>query len=308
MRGSVASQVGYIWGQIDGIGLSKAESREDSHVKSLDDSRAISDKVHSYEYKDEVIRTAIDFGSFAREEFGIKDYEKIDGDVLQTWVDHKLENDVTEGTLSNYISHLGKVVIALERIVKNSGRDYIAFTRADLNEAREFIQKHATSTEYVNRAYKDAGAIISNLERGEYAAGRLQLEYGLRVSEATYIKEYQLFENFLTYEGKGGKEQTKELSSALVMLIKTQMRNGLFKVDQNHYRESIRESARIEGDKYSGSHGLRYNYAQREYVERFDTKIKSGMAIDRADKTSLHEVSVEMGHNREAITCHYLGR
>lgn len=308
MRGSVAGQVSYIWEQIDGIGESKVDARADSDVTSLKDDRAVSDKVHSYEYKDEVLRTAEDLGNFARENFGEKNYEKIDGDIVQAYIDAKIADGVTQGTLSNYISHLAKVETALIKIAEISKHEYTAFTREDLREARENIKENAGKTDYVNRAYASPGAVISNLERGEHLAGRLQLEHGLRVSEATRIGERQLNGNTLTYIGKGGKEQSKELSPSLANSIRSNMENGRFSVDQNHYRESLRESSRVEGDKYSGSHGLRYNYAQNEYVSRLDAKIEGGMKPDEAHREALAEVSKEMGHNREEITEHYLGR
>ena len=204
------------------------------------------------------------------------------------------------------ISHLAKIEIGLEKIAKEAGREYVAFSREDLREARETIQDRANSTEHINRAYESPGAIISNLERNEYIAGRLQLEHGLRVAEATRINEKQLNGNTLTYEGKGGKEQVKELSSTLASSIRSSMENGRFSVNENHYRESLRESARVEGQKYTGSHGLRYSYAQATYTERYESNREAGMSTKEAHSDALSHTSQEMGHNREEITTYYL--
>jgi integrase len=257
MRGSVNSQVGHIWNQIDGIGQSKASSRADSDLKSLGDNKSVSDKVHSFAYKDEVMRTAQDLGNFARENFGEKNYEKIDGEIVLKWIEGKVAEGVSQGTLSNYVSHLAKVEIALEKIAQNAGRERTGFSRDDLREARDFAKENAIAKDYINRAYEAPGAIISNLEGKDYVAGRLQLEYGLRVAEATRISESQINGNVLTFSGKGGIEQTKELPIDLIREIRENMENGRFFVDQNHFRMEIKESARIEGEKYNGSHGLR---------------------------------------------------
>lgn len=308
MRGSITGQINFIWSQLDGIGESKASARAESEVSSLSGDKAVSDKVHSYEYKDEVLRTAKNLAEFARENFGVKDYEQIDGEIVKAFIEDKIEEGVKESTLENYISHLAKIEIALEKIADQLGHEYRAFTREDLVEARESVKESAEKTEYENRAYENSNALISNLEGKEYIAARLQLEYGLRVSEAARISERQLSGNTLTFCGKGGKEQVKELDRDLAEAIKSNMENGRFTVDQNHYRESLKESARIEGEKYSGSHGLRYNFAQNEYVSRLDEKIEAGMTHDEAHHAALAEVSFEMGHNREEITLHYLGR
>ena len=306
MRGSVSSQMGHVWAQIDGIGLSKADTRLESGFTSIDGERAVSGLVHSYEYKDEIMRTGKDLAEFARANFGEKNMEKIDGEILQAFIDKKIENGVSRGTLENYISHLAKIEIGLERIAENAKKSYTGFSRDDLKEVREAVKEIAPN-ERVNRAYHIPWVIVSNLERGEYITGRLQLEYGLRVSEATHIKESQLDGNILTYQGKGGFRHTKELHSDLVQSIRENMENGRFIVNQNHYRESIRESARIEGERYNGSHGLRYNYAQETYSTRLESNLEEGLGHDEAHREALAYTSEELGHHREEITLHYLG-
>ena len=239
MRGSVKGQVNYILKQIDGIGESKAQRRSESNLRSIDNARAVSDKIHSYRYKDEVFKTARQLGEFAREYFNIKDFEKIDGKVIEAFFEQKISEGVSRSTLENYISHLSKVEIGLKKIADNLGREYTAFTREDLNNVRELVQT-LDKNEYENRAYNNPYALISNLNEKEYIVGRLQLEYGLRVSEATYIKENQLNGNTLVFQGKGGYIQTKELSPDLANSIKEHMQNGIFYVDQNEYREALK--------------------------------------------------------------------
>ena len=305
MRGSVSSQVGYILSHLEGRGLSKSKSRAVSFHTSLDGIRPVSEKIHSHEYRDEVYRTGRDLGDFARE-FGVKDYSKIDGHIVADWIQEKVASGVSRNVLKNYIAHLAKIEIGLQKIASLKGCEREGFRRGDLVAARETIAKLA-QPEPVNRSYLNPGAIISNLSGGAYIAGRLQLDHGLRVTEATHIRADQLTsENVLTVQGKGGYIQVKNLPSDLAQAIRDHMKDGKFEVSQNQYRDQLQESARIEGEDYNGSHGLRYNFAQRTYVERLEENLAKGMEHKAADRDALAYTSKELGHHREEITHRYL--
>ncbi len=306
MKGSIKGQLNYIWKQIDGIGVSKKEARSNSNLKSVDGNRPVSALVHSYEYKDEIFKTGRQLGEFAREHFGIRDFEKIDGRVVESFIEHKISEGVSKGTLDNYISHLSKIQIGLEKIASQNGKEYRAFTKEDLASVKEVV-RDLTPNQHVNRAYNNPNALISNLSGKEFVAAKLQLDYGLRITEATFIKENQLEGNTLTFQGKGGYILQKELSPELANQIRGYMENGVFKVDQNHFRESLKDACRIEGENYTGAHGLRYNFAQNTFIERFENNLSKGMSPDEAEREALKYTSEEMGHHREEITKHYLG-
>jgi len=111
----------------------------------------------------------------------------------------------------------------------------------------------------------------------------------------------------LTFQGKGGYILQKELSPELAIQIRSYMENGVFKVDQNHFRESLKYACKIEGENYTGAHGLRYNFAQNTFIERFENNLSRGMSPDEAEREALKYTSEQMGHHREEITKHYLG-
>jgi len=306
LRGSINSQLGYIWKKIDGIGVSKKEVRNNSNLKSVDGNRNVSGLVHSFEYKDEIFKTGKQLGEFARENFGIRDFEKIDGRVVESFIEHKISEGVSKGTLDNYISHLSKIQTGLEKIANENGKEYRSFSREDLASVKEIV-RDLTPNQHVNRAYNNPNALISNLAGKEFVAAKLQLEHGLRITESTLIKENQLNGNTLTFQGKGGYILQKELSADLSNQIRGYMENGVFKVEQNHFRESLKDACRIEGEKYTGAHGLRYNFAQNTFIERFENNLSRGMSPDEAEREALRHTSEEMGHHREEITKHYLG-
>lgn len=113
--------------------------------------------------------------------------------------------------------------------------------------------------------------------------------------------------NTLIFQRKGGYKQVNELFPALANAIKKNMQNSVFKVDQNSYRETLQEAARIEGEKYTGMYRLRYNFAQETFVRRFEENVSRGMDYEQAEREALRYTSEELGHHREEITKHYLG-
>lgn len=305
MRGSLSWQINQIWSVIDGIGISKAITRKESIYTTIDDTHRVSGMVHSFEYKDEVLRTIKELAGFAKDHFDIKDLEKIHGAILEKYIENKIADGVSRDTLENYTAHLAKFNIALEKIAQKSSNSFQAFTKNDLMSVRELIIDLARNN-HVNRAYKNPGAVISNLAKKEYIVGRLQLEYGLRITEASYIKSSQISENLLIFFGKGGYKQYKELSEELLILLYDNMEDGLFQVDQNRYRKELKESARIEGDTYGGSHGLRYNFAQEKFITTLENNLDNKMSFEDAERNALKETSEALGHHREEITLHYL--
>lgn len=305
MRGNLDYQVAQIWKKIDGIGTSKAAFRSESSHKNVNDTLPVSDKVHSFEYKDEVLRTARDIGRFAFK-FGVKDLSKISFEIIDKWFLVKIDRDVSRDTLRNYLSHIVKIQIALEAIAADEHAKYVGYTKEELSSIHAML-KSLNKNGYINRAYSNPGAVVSNLEENEYYVGLLQYQYGLRVTEAAHIKRSQIRGNILTIQGKGGYVQQKELSIELTEAIKERMIDGVFKINQNSYRKNLEESARIEGEAYHGTHGLRYNYAQNLYFKHYDENVGSGMTYMDAHKTALKQTSEEIGHHRAEITMHYLG-
>jgi hypothetical protein len=305
VRGNLDYQIAQIWKKIDGIGTSKAVFRSASSHKNVNDTLPVSDKVHSFEYKDEVLRTARDIGRFAFK-YGVKDLSKILYEIVDKWFLEKIDRDVSRDTLRNYLSHIVKIQIALEAIALDEQVTYIGYTKEELSSIHSML-KSLNKNGYINRAYSNPGAVVSNLEENEYYVGLLQYRYGLRVTEAAHIKHSQIDGYTLMIQGKGGYFQYKELTPELSDAIIERMVEGVFKINQNSYRKNLEESARIEGETYHGTHGLRYNYAQNLYFNHYNENVENGMSYIDAHKTALKQTSEEIGHHRAEITMHYLG-
>lgn len=68
---------------------------------------------------------------------------------------------------------------------------------------------------------------------------------------------------------------------------------------------NLEEFARIEGETYHGTHGLRYNYVQNLYFKHYDENVGNGMTYIDAHKTALKQTSEEIGHHRAEIMVYF---
>ena len=272
--GSIAFQVSKIIKAHNGIGQSKLESRNASGIKSIESGHKISDKFHSYKSLDNARNDLMNLGKFAKSEFGIKNMQHIDKEVIRDWIKSK---DITYNTASNYLSEINKV------------HEHLNITREEVKELRHELKQELRSNELQTRAYKHLDHI--QLPEKSQPAFELQRDYGLRVNAATHINiEKQLDGNTLKYKEKGGKLSEKELSPTLVSKIKENAVNGKYELSYNTYRDQLQKAIEKTGQTYNGTHGIRHAYAQKE--------LEAGK--------SKQEVSEAMGHVRPEITNTYL--
>jgi hypothetical protein len=299
MTGNINYQVNQIWQKVDGIGQSKADARAESNIVGQN-GHAVSDKVHSFNSKDEFMSRAKEVGNYAKENFGIKDMQQIDNQVITSYIQSKIESGLKYDSISTYISQLEKLQVGLSKFENKIEEHGNLFDRNSLIEAREMAKEQATKSEHTNRAFERPDALRSELKADNRVSFDLQREHGLRVNEATYIKESQLKDGVLTVQGKGGYTREIELRPELANRIESQLKanEGKIEVPYTTYREDLVKASEKTNQDYQGTHGLRYNYAQ----EQVHTKQDQGLSHSEA-KT---EVSHELGHHREEITDHYL--
>ena len=132
-----------------------------------------------------------------------------------------------------------------------------------------------------------------------------QLEGGFRVSELNHLSQKNFLENntFLVISGKGGLNREVPLSEKTYNALKElslhpNLENGKFEFDVDKYRNALKQAALDSKQEYTGSHGLRWNFAQYKFFE-FQQK---GYGYEQ----SLKQVSELLGHHRADITKHYL--
>jgi len=298
MTGNINYQVNQIWNQLDGIKTSKKDARKLTANKGANGHR-VSEMVHGTKYKKDVIQIARELGNFAKENFGIKDMQRINNDIVHKFIHNKIEDGVTQKSLKAYVTKLEKVHIGLSKIPQQIKAHEKLFDREIFKELRTDINKYAIKTGHVNRAYINPQVIVNGMKGANNIAAQLQLNHGLRVSEATQISAEQLMSNNrIIINGKGGFTRIITVENKLLNELKMHMKSsGNFSISYSKYEQNLHESVYKNGEKYNGTHGLRYNYAQAKYAEYMKTM---------PHQNAMQKVSYDLGHKRAEITKNYL--
>ena len=291
MRGSVKYQVNQIFLKLNGIGISKRDSRDASNIKA-ENGNNVSDKIHSFKSKEDFINRAKEVGQFVRDNFNIKDMQEINNNHIEEYIKSKITKGLTYNTISTYISQLYKLQLGLDKLDKKLDRHKNLFTRDKLKELRIKARNETTNNEHINRAYHSLNTVEKLINKRSFVSFKLQKDYGLRVSETTHILKKQLKDdNHITITGKGGYTRdiklTKELYNQILEHIE---KNNLFKISNRTYENDLKNAIEKTNQKFNGTHGIRYSFAQLQKI--------NGMSDS--------EISYLLGHHREEITKHYL--
>ena len=154
----------------------------------------------------------------------------------------------------------------------------------------------------------------------------LQATFGLRAREAMQLRPH-IADNktylALNVGTKGGRDRVVPIDTpekrALVDLAKTFAASKLASVSdptktlaqvKNHYYHVLRACGITRAEGITG-HGLRHGYANDRYREISGeaSPVRGGQTQNReTDKAARLEVAEELGHSRESVTTHYLGR
>lgn len=305
MRGSVYYQSSQLAKQIFEAGAKKEDRINPNHEHYQ--------KVASYKTMESYRSIWNNFFNYLKEHWNIKDFEKIESQHIQAYMDYKIEYYPSKQYLEKISAALGKLEIALKLFAKNIHneiREYdFSIRQIILDEARDL--KYVANN-YHNRAYDDPELLISNLKNPLHKlAASIQYEGGARIEGVALIKTEQLLgtrKDTITNTQKGiifTKEKGGKEGEVLVSLdTYNELENYLslhpkFKINRQSYYEDIKQSALLSNETSEASHGLRWNFAKRRMLEY----AKAGYSYAQ----SLQEVSYEMKHNRASITEHYLG-
>ena len=304
MRGSVYYQSSQLAKQIFEAGAKKEDRVNPNHEHYQ--------KVASYKTMESYRNIWNNFFNYLKEHWNIKDFEKIESEHIQAYMDYKIEYYPSKQYLEKISAALGKLEIALKLFSKNISKfekDYnFSIRQTILDEARDL---KLVASNYHNRAYNNPELLIANIKDPYYqVCAKIQLEGGARIEGVALIKAEQLKGiklDLITNTKKGiilTKEKGGKVGEVLVSLetyneIQNYLSNNpKFKINRQTYYEDIKQSALISNENSEASHGLRWNFAKRRMFEY----AKAGYSYD----DSLQEVSYEMKHNRASITEHYL--
>jgi len=311
MRGSTVYQVQQVFQAVNEIGSSKHEAKACARAGGAatwhDVGKGLG--VYSYGTADayrDVWRACL---AYAKNMAGIRDIEKLSGEVVRAFLLSKVDQGVAHATFGQYAAAMEKLEVALNRYAELNGTGRVYGFSKEIQGTRDV----AVNLERFegSRAYADPDRLVAAVgnERHNLAAS-IQREGGCRISEANHITRDHLrkldmdprtgkLKGWFEVKGKGGKKRDIGVSPKTYARLEALVADGArFEFDKDAYRADLKEAAAKTGQEYEGSHGLRWSWAQ----ERHAKLQERGLSYDQ----SLSEVSREMGHVRGDITEHYL--
>lgn len=323
MRGTINWQIHEIYFKsgINQIGSSKHKAKEE--IRSSLSTQNIKTNWHvmgknigifSYRTADLYRDIWKQLGSFVRDNYKIKDLEKIEGQHVKAYLESKIEKGLAHNTFVQHAAALEKFETALNGYAKNTGSgnnyEFTSYIKETRSSAHNNLERFNG-----NRDYDNPKDLIDNIKNENHQlVAKIQLESGCRVSECTYLSEKNLMgfkqdpvtgeEKGVIYleKTKGGKSGEKYMSVETYKLLEQKIKTnteGRFQINNDNYRESLKKAAEKTDQKYTGTHGLRWNFA----VERFNEVQGNGLLNDQE---ALYQVSKELFHERADITKHYL--
>jgi len=305
MRGNINWQVHQVFKEIIAFGQSKHEAKELAREQGAKTWHEIGKSIYIYSYAtaDQYRDIAKEAFRYAKENYGVKDIEKLSSEHIKSYLESKIADGIKYSTFQKYAAALEKLEVALNKYAEthNTGKVYNFDLSSVREQAREVLERTQPT-----RAYENPRALIENIRNNDYKIiAQAQYEGGFRVSELNHLSEKNFKEGnvFQVISGKGGKDRevplSKETYEALKSLLgKADPSDGKYKFDMNDYRNALKEAAEKSGQEYTGSHGLRWNFAQEKFAELQ----QQGKTYEQA----LQEVSHLLGHERADITEHYL--
>lgn len=295
-RASANAVIKAVMSQATAIGESKSKARAESTIKGQNGHK-VSSKAHSIKSVQNMRSVTTQYINYVKENYGNKVVQHIHKESIQSFLQKK-SIEVSGGSLNTYISTTAKLVDNLNKVGINS------IERKDVHNLRtEFkINNINLSKEHTNRAYQKIDQIVKNVESasGFSLSVKLQAQAGLRIDDATNSSKWKINDdNSITvFRSKNGLNYTSvPLDYKLVQEVREAIQDG-YKIDKTEYGQILKEAIENTGQEFNGSHGIRYSFAQ----ERINELKEYGYTHEEA----LSEISQNMGHSRNEITCHYI--
>ncbi len=296
MRASGNSIINRVMSNANGIGESKREARVNSKIKG-ENGHKVSDKAHSIKEVQNMRSTTTQYINYIKENCSGKLSQNINAQSAKGFIISKLENGNWKGSTAN------TNISTMNKIVDNLQKDNIGLlTRNDIKKIKtEIKQDYNLSKIHVNRAYLDPKSIIEIMKNTIMSiSATLQHEAGLRSDDAINSNKWTINkDNTITVSGsKGGIQYTTKPLNTKTIQRATEAKKMSYKANYGEYREALKEAVEQTNQRWNGTHGLRYNFAQERIEE-----LKNN---EYADDEAKGQTSLEMGHSRLDIVYNYL--
>ena len=293
-RASANAIIKRVMSNAQGIGQSKSQARNTSNIIG-ENGHKVSDKAHSIKEMQNLRSVATQYVKFVKENYAGKVAGNINAESAKAFLENKA-TEVKGSTLNTYTS-------LMQKVSDNLNKDHIGnLNRQDIQSIKqELKESYSLSKEHMNRAYDNTQAIQNEMRQTTMSLSTdLQVEAGLRVDDSLNSSKWNINpDNTLTInDSKGGiTYTTAPISNELIERVQEAKEMG-YKANYTEYREALKEAVQSTGQNYTGTHGLRYSFAQ----DRMERLRETGLYTRNEIKG---QVSLEMGHSRLDITNHY---
>lgn len=239
-----------------------------------------------------------DYLNYCKTEGGYgKDPRTYGPETVTDYMQHRIEGGCSANTLMSIGSAMGKWAAACDRAY--GGTRFQEWAKP-IAEARALGRQVCPHLDQETRAFKAPQAVIAAMTdpRAQLAA-TIQLTTGLRSMNVTRLQLNP--DGSLFVRSKAGYTAPHFAISPKISAELREMADSTGKVNLIPYKAyiaQIQAACAATGEKYTGSHAFRHNYARN----RFNELRQGGMSVDRAKL----QVSEELFHHRLDIMDKYL--
>ncbi len=318
MRGGITRQVQVLYEEsgVNLIGKKRHEIKQIARKLGAKTSVQIAaiTPISSYDTADKYRDVWIAVCKNAKEQHKRFDIEELVAADIEDYLSEEvIEAGLAYRTFKTYAAACGKLETALRMYAARFQTGKIYNFRAAIDALR---QKASDDLHYDHetREYDDPLALISRIHDESFGlAASIQNEGGARITETGVIRGGQLVGtrhdkiagtdvgiiHLPSTVTKGGRVRDIRVSVPTFNKLSGVIAvRGEFRIDHQAYRKVLQNAARASGQTYNGSHGLRYNFAQRRYLEY--------LRHEYGEIRAKLKVAQEMGHSRPIITEWYL--
>ena len=238
-----------------------------------------------------------DYINYCKGEGYGKDPRQYGPETVSDYMTHRIDDGCSSNTLHSIGSALSKWAAMADRAYGGTRfQDWAKPIAAARALGRQVCPRLDTET----RAFRDPWRVIAAMDdpRARLAA-TIQLETGLRSMNVTRLQLNP--DGTLFVKSKAGFTVQNFKIPAKIAAELRQMADGTGRVNLIAYKPyiaQIQAACASVGEKYTGSHAFRHNYAQN----RFNELRQGGMSVDRAKL----QVSEELFHHRLDVVDKYL--
>ena len=239
-----------------------------------------------------------DYLSYCKDEGGYgRDPRTYGPESVRDYMQNRIDSGCSENTLQSIGSALSKWAAACD---KAYGGDRFATWARPISEARALGRQVCPRLDTETRAFSNPWKVIAAMDdpRARLAA-TIQLETGLRSMNVVRLQLNQ--DGSLYIRSKAGFTVSHFAISPKISAELRKLADPSGKVNLIAYKPyiaAIQAACAAVGERYSGSHAFRHNFAQRRYAELRG----QGLSVDRAKLV----VSEELFHHRTDIVDTYL--